>query len=197
EDEHIKLVNNKGVGCKNLNGCRNVRVVLKNLLYRGGNNHPSSFQNPLQLTTIAELRKLDFDRAIYLYDKNFDSEFPITRLDSLKLTGFNYQSHFSFEEKSIYNFMFEIKQSADKQNPKLIYIHCWNGWHQSGRLSAMVLIQFCNYSVSKALKYWEENTDGNSKGYKKVKESIRKFKPFEELKFSKEQKDKYCPCKNM
>ena len=32
-----KLIDNKGKGFDSLIGCRNVRVVLKNLVYRGGN----------------------------------------------------------------------------------------------------------------------------------------------------------------
>jgi hypothetical protein len=37
-----KLIDNKGKGFDSLIGCRNVRVVLKNLVYRGGNNNPLS-----------------------------------------------------------------------------------------------------------------------------------------------------------
>ncbi|MFN5181686.1 MAG: CotH kinase family protein [Bacteroidota bacterium] len=190
-----KLVDNKGKGFSDLTGCRNVRVVLKNLLYRGGNNHAGSYQNPLELKTIQELKDLNFSRAIYLYEKNFSHEYPVSRIDSLRDSHFVYECSPVIDRKFLSDFMKEIKEIAGSPDPKLTYIHCWNGWHQSGRLSAMTLMQFCDFTPQMALKYWMKNTDGNYKGYKKVKESIVNFKRFDNLSFTSEQKLKYCPCR--
>lgn len=188
-----KLVDNKGKGCDSLTGCRNVRVVLKNLLYRGGNNSVP-VQNPLSLETINELKNLQFNNIIYLYNKNFESYFPIERLDSLSKQGINYQCSPSLDSIYVYKFLLSIQQSAGEKQPSLTYIHCWNGWHQSGWLSAMTLMQFCGFSPELALKYWIQNTDKNDVGYPRVKKSILEYKPYPNLKFTVEQQKKHCPC---
>ena len=40
-------------------------------------------------------------------------------------------------------------------------MHCWNGWHASGYISALSLRQFCGVSGSDAVAYWIRNTDNN------------------------------------
>ena len=189
-----KLIDNKGLGFDSLYGCRNVRVVLKNLIYRGGNNNPISVQNPLTLNTINDLKLLNFNKIIYLYNRNFDKYFPQERLDSLKKSGIDYECSPTIDSTSTYSFLSYVHSRANLENPSLTFIHCWNGWHQSGWLSSLTLIQFCDYSNDLALKYWTLNTDGNHKGYKKVYKGILEFKPYKNLTFTKNQKIKYCPC---
>ena len=189
-----KLINNKGQGYDSIYGCRNFRVILKNLVYRGGNNNPLSVQNPLTLRTINDLKKNDFEDIIYLYSRNFEKFYPIERLDSLKQEGVNYVCAPSLDSATILNVLSQIHEKANSENPGLTYLHCWNGWHQSGWLSAMTLIQFCDYSNELALKYWTLNTDGNHKGYSHVKRGILDFKPIPGLAFTKQQKEKHCPC---
>ena len=60
----------------------------------------------------------------------------------------------------------------------------------------MTLMQFCDFTPQMALSYWTKNTDGNFKGFKKVKESILKFRRFENINFTQEQKARYCPCEH-
>ena len=164
------------------------------MIYRGGNNNPISVQNPLTLNTINDLKHLNFNKIIYLYNRNFDKYFPQERLDSLKKSGIDYECSPTIDSTSTYSFLSYVHSRANLENPSLTFIHCWNGWHQSGWLSSLTLIQFCDYSNDLALKYWTLNTDGNHKGYKKVYNGILDFKPYKNLTFTKNQKIKYCPC---
>jgi len=189
-----KLVNNKGAGFDELNGCRNIRVVLKNLLYRGGNNHPESFMNPLLPSTIKQLEDQGFNKIIYLYQKNFEEAYPVERRDSLLKEGVEYTCNPKLDSNMVVQFMTDIHKRAMEEDPGMVYAHCWNGWHQSGLLSAYTMMQFCGYTNAQALRYWEINTDGGYKGFHHVKKAILEFVPFEGLEFTLLQRKKYCPC---
>ena len=75
-------------------------------------------------------------------------------------------------------------------------IHCWNGWHQAGMLSAFTFMQFCDYTNDQALKYWETCTDGNYRGYAKVKAKIANYTIDPKFSFTQSQKEAHCPCTN-
>ncbi|MNL43274.1 hypothetical protein D3C87_1657800 [compost metagenome] len=76
-----------------------------------------------------------------------------------------------------------------------IYTHCWNGWHASGMISGIALKQFCGWNNREALSYWYKNTDGNYRGYSKVRRKLREFKPYKEFAITKEEKRLICPSK--
>lgn len=202
DSAHVKATNNKGEGQELLWGTRNMRVVLKNILYRGGGNNfhykptqPKGYiMNPLPITGIYNLQKAGFGSAWYLYAKNFDTLYPKVRLDSLKLAGFNYECHPNLTEDVVAQFLKDIHEAIQLPSTKPMYIHCWNGWHQSGMLSAFTLMQFCGLNNQQALKYWEQNTDGNYKGYSAVKTRILEFKPDSSLMIAQEIQQKICPC---
>ena len=73
-------------------------------------------------------------------------------------------------------FFKDVISRANDSTKGPVYIHCWNGWHQSGLLSAITLIQFCDYSNKEAIAYWERCTDGNFKGFPKVRQRISEYK---------------------
>ena len=197
-----RIVDNKGNGNENLYGTRNFRVVLYDLVYRGGGNNfhlkdtiPKYYLwNPMPLYGIDALKKSGFDQAVYLYSYNFDYWYPKKRIDSLQKIGFTYKCEPKL--KTYLNSYFkELMAHANDSTSGYIYIHCWNGWHQSGLLSAYTLMQFCDFTNKEALMYWEKCTDGHFKGYKKVKDKIRNYKRLDTYFFSSDQKEKHCPCK--
>lgn len=195
DSSHVKLINNKGQGYVSLNGLRNVRVVLRNLVYRGGNNRKPSVQNPLTINTLNNLKNQGFDEVIYLYAKNWKANYDSILLDSIKKGGLHYSCKPTLDTHTVYEFMREIYRRANYDTSKgYIYIHCWNGWHQSGWLSAMTLKQFCGFNNQQALKYWETHTDNQFKGYTHVKKGIANYKIDTTLLFTEEQKNTYCPC---
>lgn len=197
-----KLVNNKGLGPDSLLGVRNMRVVLHDILYRGGSNNfyrreaePKTYNShPLPPWGINNLRKSGFGGAIYLYSKNFEEDYPESALDSLFDLGFNYSCQPDLSREVVFAFFEEVNALIQSEKKEPLYIHCWNGWHQSGMLSAFTLMQFCGLNNQQALKYWEQNTDGAFKGYPHVKSEILKFKPFDEFKTDSITRTRICPC---
>ncbi len=202
DSAQVKITMNDGSGDHYFSGTRNMRVVLKNTLYRGGANNfyrkaidPKKYnQNPLPLSAIKQLNQAGFGKAIYLYEKNFTLEYPNSKLDSLKKNGFVYECRPQWEEKEIDEFLRELHKHINGASKKPIYIHCWNGWHQSGLVSAVTLMQFCDLNPYQALAYWEENTDNNHKGYATVKKKILHFKKNPALTISEGKKKQVCPC---
>ena len=197
-----KLVNNKGEGPDSLFGVRNMRVVLNNVLYRGGSNNfhrkdaePKTYNShPLPYWGIDNLRKSGFGGAIYLYSKYFTQDYPQNKIDSLAALDFNYQCLPSLNEQVVKSIFTDINRRIYSKESAPIYIHCWNGWHQSGMLSAFTLMQFCGISNQQALKYWEQNTDGNFKGFPAVKSKILEFKPYKEFQTDSITRARICPC---
>jgi LysM repeat protein len=197
-----KLVNNKGIGPEHLAGIRNMRVVLHDILYRGGSNNfyrreaePKTYNShPLPTWGINNLRLAGFGGAIYLYSKYFEDDYPEPVLDSLFDLGFNYSCQPDLNRDVVFTFFEEVNALIQSEKKEPLYIHCWNGWHQSGMLSAFTLMQFCGLNNQQALKYWEQNTDGAFRGYPHVKSEILKFKPFEEFKTDSATQARICPC---
>ena len=198
-----RMVDNKGRGDKRFSGVRNFRVVLYDILYRGGGNNlhlkdtiPKYYLwNPMPLYSLRQLQSQGFNQATYLYSHNFEYWYPKYRLDSLKDAKFNYKCE---PKLDIYlkAFFGEVMVRANKQDTGKMIIHCWNGWHQAGMLSAFTLMQFCGYTNEQALKYWETCTDGNHKGYSKVKEKIINYTKDPFYSFNSLQKERHCPCQN-
>lgn len=59
-----------------------------------------------------------------------------------------------------------------------VFVHCHNGAHASGYVAAAALRQFCGYSSSQAMSYWEKSNDyGIPPGYKKIKSNLQSFDP--------------------
>jgi len=75
-----------------------------------------------------------------------------------------------------------------------IYLHCWNGWHASGFIGAVILKQFCGYSDLEAVTYWDVCTDGANKSprYESIRNMIRNFEPFPEYTISDELGNSIC-----
>jgi hypothetical protein len=197
-----KFVDNRGQGEMSLMGLRNLRPVLNGILYRsGGNNNFAPFNsrandNPLSFQTLINLRENGFSKAYYLYAKNFEVYYSKEMIDGLNGIGIAYQSMVP-KNDSIANILLnEVYLSIRNPDRGAILMHCWNGWHMSGLISALSLVQFCDYSPIEAWEYWRYCTDGNDKGYTKIKDRILKFTPNPNLTISKEEKENICPCKS-
>lgn len=197
-----RVIDNKGNGDKRFNGTRNFRVVLYDLVYRGGGNNlhlkdtiPKYYLwNPMPMYGLRQLQNIGFSKAVYLYSYNFDYWYPQARLDSMASAGFDYICEPKIEGDYKEKYFADVMARANDSTIGMMYMHCWNGWHQSGTIAAYTLMQFCDYNNSQALKYWERCTDGNYKGFKTVKSRIRNFKPLDGYAFTDEQKAKHCPC---
>lgn len=194
-----KITDNFGNGYDSLYGTRNMRVILHGVAYRGGannfynKNQKRDNHNPLPQEGLINLTNQGFSKAVYLYSKNFSSSEKVIvsnsgndTLEYLQNSGMNRN-----DLKSIMIMVLDVIRNKDK-GP--IYLHCWNGWHQSGYISAAILMQFCGLTNEEALKYWNQNTDGVNKGYENVKRLVSNFVPFNDIKIDNKTKETICPC---
>jgi hypothetical protein len=194
-----KVTDNYGNGFKDLYGTRNMKTILFGIAYRGGANNyyhktnKRDNQNPLPEDGLNNLCGEGFSSAIYLYGTNFSKVENKVFVNADKDTLFYIQNS-AMSRNTQESIIKMVKDRIDNPNLGPIYLHCWNGWHQSGYVSSMILMQFCGYSNQQARAYWEQNTDGAYKKFDNVKKMIANFSPFQEYKIDKEIADLICPC---
>lgn len=200
-----KLIDNEGNGYDRLYGLRNMRSVLNGVYYRGGaNNYFNKHKkrantNPLPKEGLVNLCKAGFTRAVYFYDKNYETARKVTKcrlsdrtentLEYLQISPLNYVKE---DLDRLHAYFFD-----HVRHPRLgpIYGHCWNGWHASGYVAATTLRQFCDYSAEQAVAYWDVNTDGinTEPGYENIRQAVRDFTPNPNMRLTAEEKKILCP----
>jgi hypothetical protein len=226
KDTHDVLVSNEGKGPIDLRGMRNFRAVLPGVVYRGGANNAFRHlyqpppqptlqklanENPLPPEGLENLCKAGFSTAVYLYAKNMPKNMPPVTCgsaDPQKNLTYKSIAWTSVDSKGKVNtqgrvILELVHAKLTGNDPRPIYLHCWNGWHASGLASALILRQFCEVSGEKAAAYWggniqEEywkptNPKNLPKDYVAIQEQIKNFLPEAKLTISKELKDLVCP----
>ncbi len=196
-----KITDNQGNGFDELYGTRNMRTILYGVAYRGGANNfyhkdekvKRNNSNPLPNDGLQHLANEGFSTAVYLYGTNFSTAPKLVISENKKDTLRYYQNSLS-NRTQIKQILLIVKEIIENPNKGPIYLHCWNGWHQSGYISSIILMQFCGYTNQKAVEYWIANTDGNSKGYDKIKNKILEFEPFDDIKIDNDLINNICPC---
>jgi outer membrane protein OmpA-like peptidoglycan-associated protein len=202
-DLMYKVTDNWGNGNDALYGTRNMRPILHGVAYRGGANnyyHAEAKRhnhNPLPNDGIENLCKEGFSHAIYLYRTNFESAPTCKNCESINQTenDLNYHQLDYFDDKHIYQALKLVYQSAIDSTVGPVYLHCWNGWHASGLLSALILRQFCGFSSLEASAYWDLGTDGanNSPRYNSIRDKINNFTPYPEFILTNNLGQRICP----
>jgi outer membrane protein OmpA-like peptidoglycan-associated protein len=190
-DLMYKVVDNFGNGFDSLYGARNMRPILHGVAYRGGANNyyhkdnKRNNHNPLPDDGVKNLCKEGFSGSVYLYRNNFDTAPVVKNCDCVngaknKMDYFQYDY---FDDKHVYEMVKMVYESAVDSAVGPVYLHCWNGWHASGFISAVLLKQFCGFSDLDATAYWDLGTDGanNSPRYNSIRERIMEFKPISEF----------------
>ncbi len=137
-----------------LAGVRYMKPVLAGGLYRAGG--PGGVKD-LELATLNRLCQAGFRNVIYLYGAAFGGERNI--LCATPDGGSNLLNYKSIEfrvgRKKIMKSIYRNLMSADR-GPVLV--HCWNGWHATGEISAIALKQFCSYTNEAAIENFRKNT---------------------------------------
>jgi outer membrane protein OmpA-like peptidoglycan-associated protein len=198
-----KVTDNQGDGFDSLYGTRNLRTILHGVAYRGGANnyfHKTAKRhnhNPLPDDGIRNLCNEGFSASIYLYRNNFDSA-PLKDTCGCLSGGWNEHQYYQYDyndQNHIYKMLELVYKSATNDSIGPIYLHCWNGWHASGLLSALCLRQFCGFDKWEAINYWDLGTDGanNSPRYQVIREIIKNFEPFPDLMITDELGNMICP----
>jgi hypothetical protein len=198
-DTDQKLINNHGEGYEGLYGVRNFREVIKGVMFRGGANnifhrdHTRPNANPLPDDGLQNLCEEGFKNAVYLYTTNYSSAPPRVSCNSIR--GPNELNYRQLSFSSKYKEILQLVHAAildPAQGP--VFVHCWNGWHAAGMLSAMAFRQFCGWSGDKAVAYWVRNTDGTDDGaYESIKRRIRDFQPYPEMLLDAATQARVCP----
>jgi hypothetical protein len=194
-----KITDNFGNGFDSLYGTRNMRTILFGIAYRGGANNyynkniKRDNHNPLPDEGLKNLAMLGFSTAVYLYGTNFKTA-PSFVVNPLTNDTLRYYQIGGNNTRELRKIMLMVKEVIEDNTKGPIYFHCWNGWHQSGYISAALLMQFCGLSNEQAYQYWLDNTDGVNKGYDNVKNLVKSFKPFDDIKINEKTKSEICPC---
>lgn len=196
-----KITDNFGNGYDALYGTRNMRTILYGIAYRGGANNfynktkKRDNHNPLPEEGLYNLANEGFSTAVYLYSGNFESAKHLI-INSKTKDSLNYLNLTGSNKKTLRKIVEIVSDVINKPAKGPIYFHCWNGWHQSGLISSVILMQFCKFSNKQALQYWIDNTDGVNKGFENVKSFIRNYKPFNDLNIDSKTQAEICPCQN-
>lgn len=198
-----KITDNYGNKNENLYGTRNLRPILHGVAYRGGGNNyyhstnKRKNQNPLPDDGLINLCQEGFSKSVYLYQRNFDSSY--NQIGCNCITGEKNQVEYVqldyFDENHVYQMIKMVYESALYDSVGPVYLHCWNGWHASGYISAILLKQFCGYTNLEATSYWDIATDGanQSPRYRSIRNKINNFVPIEEFKLRDQEGNKLCP----
>ena len=73
-----------------------------------------------------------------------------------------------------------------------VLVHCWNGLHYAGMVSALALRQFCGLSAEQAEAYWRANANRGA-NYPLIIDNLKRFKPLPELALTAEEQQAVCP----
>lgn len=203
KDLMFKITNNRGDGFDSLYGTRNMRPILHGVAYRGGGNnyyHKTNKRhnhNPLPLDGMHGLCQEGFSKGIYLYRENFENS-PLgdtcNCIDET-LNKLTYEQRDYYDSLHVYDMLKSTYAAATQPEVGPVYMHCWNGWHASGFIAAVILKQFCDYSDWDAVNYWDLGTDGanTSPRYQTQRERIKNFEPYPEFEISDSLQKCLCP----
>lgn len=198
-----KITDNYGNKFEELYGTRNMRPILHGIAYRGGGNNyyhktdKRKNQNPLPNDGVLNLCQEGFSKSVYLYQRNADSIIDNTDCNCIngESNKLGYIQLDYFDPNHIYEMVKMTYESATNDSIGPVYLHCWNGWHASGYISAILLKQFCGYTNLEATSYWDIATDGanQSPRYRTIRTQINDFVPFPEFKLADGMGNKICP----
>jgi hypothetical protein len=73
-----------------------------------------------------------------------------------------------------------------------VLVHCWNGLHYAGMVSALALRQFCGLTAQQAEAYWRANANRGA-NYPLIIANLHNFKPIPELTLTPEEQQAVCP----
>ena len=202
-DLMYKITDNKGNGFDSLYGTRNMRPILHGVAYRGGANNyyhltdKRSNHNPLPNDGMDNLCAEGFSAGIYLYQENFETAPLADTCACLNkdTNTFHYYQKDYFDDRHVHDMVEMVYKSATNDTVGPVYLHCWNGWHASGFIAAVILKQFCGYSNFDAVNYWDLGTDGanTSPRYQTQRERIKAFQPYPEFVIADSLKACLCP----
>ena len=73
-----------------------------------------------------------------------------------------------------------------------VLVHCWNGLHYAGMVSALALRQFCGLTAEQAEAYWRANANRGA-NYPLIIANLQNFKPLPNFTLTAEEQAAVCP----
>lgn len=165
-----------------------VRPVLTGVMYRAGFKGGDKARTGLSTSQRTQLCEAGFSEGFYAdFGKNTD--YGNTSCGS---GTFKYDSARSSRPTGVMKSVHDTITG----NGGPVLVHCMWGVHASGALSAMALVQFCDWSEARAKAYWDDARNGApcSGGCDAwIDAKFKKFKVDPALKISAEQQAAICP----
>jgi len=94
--------------------------------------------------------------------------------------------------RTLPNIFRDVLESIRSPDKGPVLVHCWNGLHYAGMVSALALRQFCGFSVEQAESYWRANANRGA-NYPLIIANIHSFKPMPELALTPAEQQALCP----
>jgi hypothetical protein len=164
------------------------RPVLNGVLYRSGFKGGDKQRTGLSSSQREQLCDAGFSEAFYA-DFGKNTKYGSTSCASGAL---EYQSARSSRPASVMKAVHQRIMEGDGP----VLVHCMWGVHASGALSAMALVQFCDWPEDRAKAYWDEARNGApcSGGCDAwIDSKFDRFAPDPALKISVDQQKAICP----
>ena len=166
-------------------------TVLDGVLYRGGSSNSSNHWKPLSIKQQSHLVSSGFTKSFFVKQNKKGA------ISSLE--GLDYEYAFAYRQAEVNRVLAEVYQHIVDPSKGKVLVHCYGGWHASGLVAAMALIQFCGWSRESAVAYWESHTapkgrDPNIGGssYNTERSILRNFKYIPDLEISEADKARVC-----
>jgi len=140
-------------GAKPAEGLDFVRPVLSGVLYRAGFKGGDKGRTGLSSAQREGLCEAGFSSARYV-DFGKNTSYGTTNCGS---NSMSYKAASSTKGSDVMKDLYSIIKNPG-QGPMLV--HCMWGVHSSGAISAMALVQFCDWSEDRAKAYWDEARNG-------------------------------------
>lgn len=176
-------------GSGGIDGLDFMRPVLSGVLYRAGFKGGDRDRSGLSHGQLEALCEAGFSSARYI-DFGTKTRYGTTACGSNSLV---YESGRS---GSTHDLMKDLHEIIENPEAGPMLVHCMWGVHSSGAVSAMALVQFCDWSEAKAKRYWNEARNNAPCGGgcdKWIEGKIARFKVDPALKISAEQQRAICP----
>lgn len=174
-------------------GLRFMKPVLKGVLYRGGAMKGNN-KHPMTRAQVTALCEAGFSQAGYLYTDNFPGKHTVSCGANGGKNDITYATYGYRNQKARHEAL-KVIYDIIKGNRGPMYIHCWNGWHASGEIAAVALMQFCGWSGRQAGEYWIQNIGDKMKpAYNNIPyKHIPNFEVIEEFRISRQEQERICP----
>ncbi|MFO0619808.1 MAG: hypothetical protein U0745_00325 [Polyangia bacterium] len=172
-----------------------LRPVLRGAMYRSGT--PSE-------AALSHLCERGWKRVYSLYGEHTTQTGP--RNVSMLRTGrdvrscqsegsprsIEWRSAPSARLRTLPNIFRDVLESIRNPDKGPVLVHCWNGLHYAGMVSALALRQFCGFSAEQAEAYWRTNANRGA-NYPLIIANIHNFKPIAGLSLTAAEQQALCP----